>query len=66
MQRTKEGISEEEDELGVLCIGRRYKRRNTRAEKRESYSEPEGRGPCAIIQIVEIPAHKRRGGGAPV
>jgi hypothetical protein len=34
----------------------RYKRRkNIGAEKGESLSEPEGRGPYAIIQIVEIP-----------
>jgi hypothetical protein len=55
MKRTKEFVSEEEYEFGVLCSGRRYKRRKTRVEKGESCSEPEWRGPCATIQILEIP-----------
>jgi hypothetical protein len=54
MQRTKEVVSKEEDEFGVLCSGRRYKRQNTRDEKGESCIDLEWRGPCAIVQIVEI------------
>jgi hypothetical protein len=38
-----------------LGSGRRYKRQNIGAEKGEPRSEPEWRGPCTIIQIVEIP-----------
>jgi hypothetical protein len=37
MQRNEEGISEEEDEFGVLCSGRRYKRLKTGAEKGEPH-----------------------------
>jgi hypothetical protein len=33
MQRTKEVISEEEDDFGVLRSGRRYKRKKTGVEK---------------------------------
>jgi hypothetical protein len=35
--------------------GRRYKKRKIGAKKRESCNDPEGGGPCGIIQIVEIP-----------
>jgi hypothetical protein len=55
MQRNEEGIPEEEEEFGELCRGRRYKRQNTGDEKGYLCSETEGRGPCAIIQFVEIP-----------
>jgi hypothetical protein len=51
----EEGIPEEEEEFGELHKGRRYKRKKTRARKGESHNESEGRGPCAIIQIVDIP-----------
>jgi len=49
MQRTKEFVSEEEDNFEVLHNGRRYKIVNTGIEKRESYSEFERREPCAIF-----------------
>jgi hypothetical protein len=55
MQRNEEGVSEEEDEFGVLHSGRRYKRLKTGAEKGESHSEFERREPCTIVQIIEIP-----------
>jgi hypothetical protein len=54
MQRSKEVISEEEDEFGVVCNGRTYKRKNTGAKKVESHSERKWRGPCTIVQIMEI------------
>jgi hypothetical protein len=38
-----------------MCSGRRYKTMKTRDEKGRSHSEPEGREPCAIVQIIEIP-----------
>jgi hypothetical protein len=56
MQRVKEGIpEEEEEEFGEMCKGRRYKRRKVGAKRGVSHSEPEGRGPYAIIQIMDIP-----------
>jgi hypothetical protein len=39
----------------IFLTGRRYKRRKTRDEKGDSCSELEGRGPCTIVQIVEVP-----------
>ena len=54
--RMQEGsIPEEEYEFGVLHEGRKYKRKNPGAEKRESRSNIERREPCKTIQIVEIP-----------
>jgi hypothetical protein len=41
----EEDIPEEGYEFGELHRGRRYKRKNTEAERRESCSEPEGREP---------------------
>jgi hypothetical protein len=55
MQRTEEGITEEEDEFGLLHGERRYKRKKTGVEKGESRSEPKGIEPYAIVQIVDIP-----------
>jgi hypothetical protein len=54
MQRNEEGISEEEDEFGVMSNGRRYMRLKTRAKKGDLRNEFERREPCAIVQIVEI------------
>jgi len=35
--------------------GRRYKRKKNRVGKGESQNKSEGREPCTIVQIVEIP-----------
>ena len=45
MQRNEEGVSEEEDEFGVLRSGRRYKRQNIGDKKGEPCSDLEWRGP---------------------
>jgi hypothetical protein len=58
MQRNKEGALEEEDEFGVLCSGRRYKRFNIGDEKRDLHNEYEKREPCVLIHIIEIPHTK--------
>jgi hypothetical protein len=55
MQRNEEVVSEEKDEFGVLRSGKRYKRLKTWVEKGESHSEPKGREPYGIVQIIEIP-----------
>jgi hypothetical protein len=49
MKRTKEVVSEEEYEFGLLRSGRRYKMMNNGVEKGESNNEPMGREPCAIV-----------------
>jgi len=54
MQRNEEGILEEEDEFGVMCSGRRYKRLKFGDEKGESCNEYESREHCTIVQIIEI------------
>jgi hypothetical protein len=55
MQRNEEGIPEEEDEFGVLCNGRRYKRLKTRVEEGDNHNEYERREPYEIVHIIEIP-----------
>ena len=54
-KRNKEYISEEEDDFGVLCSGRRYKRLNIEVYKGESHSDFERREPWEIVQIIKIP-----------
>jgi hypothetical protein len=51
----EDGIPEEEYDFGELQRGRRYKRKKTRVEKGEPHSDPEGREPCTLVWIVEIP-----------
>jgi hypothetical protein len=55
MQDKEEGISKGEDEFGVLCSGRRYKKSITIAEEREKHSEyPEHRISIYITQVQQI------------
>jgi hypothetical protein len=51
----EEDILEEGYEFGELHRGRRYKRKNIEAERRESCSDPEGIEPCALVSIMEVP-----------
>jgi hypothetical protein len=52
MQEKEEGISEGEDEFGVLHNGRRYKKLRTMVEEIEKRSEyPEHRANICIIEI---------------
>jgi hypothetical protein len=55
MQRNDDGILEEEDDFVVLRSGGRCNKLKTGAKKGESRSEYEWRGPCAIVQIIELP-----------
>jgi len=49
MHRNEEEISEEEDESGVFCSGRRYNNLKIGAGKGESRSELEWGIPCAVV-----------------
>jgi hypothetical protein len=42
-------IPEEGYKFGELRRGRRYKRKNIEAERRESCNELEGREPCTLV-----------------
>jgi hypothetical protein len=51
----EESIPEEGYEFRELFGGRRYNRKNTEVERRDSCSEPEGREPCTLARIMEVP-----------
>jgi hypothetical protein len=51
----EDDIPKEGYEFGELHIGRRCKRKNIEAERRESCSDLEGREPCTLVRILEVP-----------
>jgi len=51
----EEDIPEEGYMLGELHKRRRYKKKQSGDERGESCSEPEGREPCTLARIMEVP-----------